>query len=201
MRFEMRNNGEVVVRELEELAARIEDVRPVLEDFGEHMVETSIPETFRAQGRPRPWKRTKWSSQRQQQESTRLVRSIRHQLRGRGGLRVGTNLRYAAQRHFGGDIVPRKAKALAVPFPGVRRSMRRPRRWGDRLFMLKPDRADPTTVGILATKGRRKGEIIPRFILRRRVTQEARPFVVAQDEDLLYLSRRLVEYATTGDLS
>jgi len=198
LRFEMRGNGDVVVHQVDELAKRIENVRPVLEDFGEHMENSSIPETFRQEGRPKRWKRGPWSSRRQQQESTRLIQSVKHEVSG-DRLRVGTNLRYAAQRHFGGELKPKKAKALAIPLPGVARSMRRPRRWGDRLFFMKSVKGKADTVGILATTDRR-GEVVPRFVLRRKVTQPARPFIVAVDEDMVYLSRRLVEYATTGEL-
>ncbi len=198
LRFELRGNGDVLVRQVEGITERIEDLRPVLDDFGEHMVNSSIPETFRQEGRPNRWPRGDWSATRQQRQTTRLVRSVRHETRA-GSVRVGTNLRYAAQRHFGGDLEPKNAKALAVPMPDVPRSMRRPKRWGDRLFFMKPVKGDPDTVGILASAPR-KGEVKPRFALRRKVKQPARPFIVAQDEDLVLLSRNLVHYATTGEL-
>lgn len=197
--FELRGNGEIVLHDLEEVMGRIKDPHEVLEDFGEHMVNSSIPETFRQEGRPEKWKRGLWSSERQQQDTTRMLQSVTYQVFP-GSVKIGTNLKYAAQRHFGGVLEPKTARALAIPLPDVPRSMRRPRRWGDRLFMVKPTKGDPDTVGVLATEGG-KGEIIPRFVLRRRVEQPARPFLVAQDEDLAYFSRRLVEYATTGELS
>lgn len=197
--FDLRANGELVLRDLEGVMARIQDPRPVLEDFGEHMVNSSIPENFRQEGRPEKWPRGEWSSERQQQDTTRLLQSVTFEVSATG-VKVGTNLKYAAQRHFGGILEPKNARALAIPLPDVPRSMRRPRRWGDRLFMVKPTKGDANTVGILATQGR-KGEIIPRFVLRRQVEQPARPFIVAQDEDLALLSRRLVEFATTGELS
>lgn len=197
--FRLEHNGEVVVRQIEDVAVRIRDPRPVLEDFGEHMVETSIPETFRQGGRPERWAESKWSADRTQMDTGRLLRSVQHEVSARA-LRIGTNLKYAQQRHFGGTIEPKSAKAIPVPMPDVPRSMRRPRRWGDRLFFLESKKGDKDTVGLLASKGRR-GQAIVRFVLRRRVTQPARPFLVVQDDDWALFSRRLAQYAFTGELS
>ena len=52
IRIQMRSNGEGIVKDLDDVAGRIEDPTPVLEDFGVHMVEESIPATFAAGGRP-----------------------------------------------------------------------------------------------------------------------------------------------------
>lgn len=195
--LQFKSNGELVVREAEELAERIADPREVLEDFGEHMVNTSIPRNFEEGGRPDQWAGSDWQmGSGPNYDRGRLVRSIRHEVSARG-LRVGTNLRYARQRHFGGELRPTRAKALVVPLPGLTRSMRRPSRWGDRLFRVDPKSGDADTAGVLATSDR-SGKVTPRFVLRRRVTQPARPFLLFQDEDVAYLLRQMAAY-TLGE--
>lgn len=185
MRFELKSNGTLVVQELDR---RIDALDPaaLLADMGEHMVYTSVPKTFRLGGRPR-WPGSAWQSgQNPQQDTTRLLRSVNFEVAG-STLRVGSNLRYAAQRQFGGKIQARRARALAIPLPSVPRSMRRPRRYGDQLFMLPSTKGKPETVGVLATKNA-KGEITPRFVLRKSVNQPPRPFVVFADEDIAWFS-------------
>lgn len=200
--FRFKQNGEVAVRQVEELGARIKDASTVLADFGEHMLNTSIPKTFEVGGRPEKWPKSEWAAGRNlQRESGRLMRSVQYRPTTRK-LEVGTNLKYALQRHYGGELVPTKAKALAVPLPGVPRSMRRPRRWGDRLHYLPSKSGDPDTTGVLAVaRGRgKKKSWRAVFVLRKKVTQPARPFMLFQDDDFAYVSRRMVEYVSTGRL-
>lgn len=188
MQFRIQSNGEVVVRELDTAARRIQKPQALLEDMGEHMVNTSVPLTFRLGGRPR-WPSSAWQSgQNPQRDTTQLLRSVAHEVSG-STLRVGSNLIYAAQRQLGGRIQAKRARALAIPLPGVPRTMRRPRRWGGQLFMLESDK--PDTVGILASRSK-SGDIVPRFVLRRAVEQPARPFVVYADDDIAWFHRRVV---------
>lgn len=194
MRFEVRHNGDVVVHQVERVAHLLREPSELLDDLGEHMVNTSIPETFRAGGRPTAWPRSAWQAESAQQESGALLRSITHELAGGSTLRVGSNLRYARQRHLGGELEPTKSKALAIPLPGMPKSMRRPRRWGDRLFFMESEKGKAETVGILATKDGRTGAVTPRFILRRKVTQPARPFLVFLAEDITWLNGRLAQH-------
>ena len=201
MRLEYRSNAGAVVREVEGVARRATDPTGVLEDIGERMVEFSIPENFRRGGRPDPWPGSEWSRSELMTESRRLANSVRYEA-SRRRLRVGTNLRYAAQRHFGGELEPTRARALAIPLPGVRKSMARPKRWGDRLVYLPPgDGGDADSRGVLATKrGKgKKAKYTPRFALRARVTQPARPFLVWQDDDQAYAERAIVRHLTGGD--
>lgn len=188
----IKSNGDVVLRDLDAAARVLRDPAELLEDLGEHMVNTSIPQTFRAGGRPSPWPKSKWQNEAAMQGTGALQRSVRHEVRGRK-LRVGSNLRYARQRQLGGEIRPVKARALAIPLPGMPNSMRRPRRWGDRLFYMESTKGDANTVGILASKDR-QGSVTPRFVLRSKVTQPARPFVQFLDEDLVYLQGALARH-------
>lgn len=203
--FRFKSNGEVVVRDVERLRARITDPEVIFEDFAEHMLNTSIPENFEQGGRPEKWTRSAWSGENQQKESGRLLRSIASRI-GKNKMELGTSLKYARQRHHGGVLKPVRAKALAVPVPGLSRAMRRPKRWGDRLTYIPAKSTGGDTVGVLATserrgrRGHRRTVYRARFILRKQVTQPARPFLLFQDEDLAYVSRRMVEYVSTGTL-
>ncbi len=47
-------NVEQVSAELRDLARRVEDIRPVLAEFGIHMIR-SVEQTFQAGGRPTAW--------------------------------------------------------------------------------------------------------------------------------------------------
>lgn len=192
--FRFGEKGSVLVREMEGVGRFAGDPRALLEDFQAHMLEHSIPTNFTSGGRP-SWGRSDWTSEKVQLDTTRLMKSVQGRVSG-PKLELGSNLAYAAQRQFGG-VVKAKGKALAIPLPNVPRSMRRPRRWGDRLFKLKPTKGDPNTVGVLVSKDR-DGGVTPRFVLRKSVRQPARPFVLFQDEDIAYVSRRLVEMALDG---
>lgn len=194
MRLELRSNGEVVVRQVDGMARRLGNTDALLDDLGEHMVWDSVPETFRRGGRPVPWPTSDWTSATVMRKNNRLQNSVRHEVTG-GLLKVGTNLRYARQRHFGGTIKAKPGKALVFPIPSqVPATMQRPSRWGKRLFLLPSDSGDPDAVGVLASRSR-TGEITPRFVLRKQVTQPARPFLVFVDEDLAWFEDRINQVA------
>ena len=191
MKFEVRHNTGVVVEEVAGRARRLRDLTPVLEDMGEHMVNSSIPENFQAGGRPGRWPRSDWSSEKGQLQSGRLLRSIRHEV-SRGRLEVGTNAKYANQRQFGGTIKA-KGKLIPVPIPGLPVSMSRPSRWGARL------RWRPTRKGRGALVARTRGKkwrVI--FWLKEEVTQPARPFLLFQDADLAYLATSVARHLGGG---
>lgn len=191
----LKSNGEAVVGRLGRLASRITDPGPILREFGDYMVNTSVRQNFEAEGRPTPWPRSAWSAQRQQNRSggAGLVGSIAAQVTGRK-LEVGSPLKYAAQRQYGGELKPTSSRALAVPMPDVPASMDRPRRWGNRLFRLPADRSDPNSRGLLAVDGP-GGEPRVVFALRARVRQPARPFLLWHPEDLAWISRAVVRHA------
>lgn len=193
------DDGSVAIRTLSALSARGRDATPVLRWFGEHMVNSSIPANFEAGGRPSRWAGSLWTP-----SGKKLMSS--HGMAGLGGtinyqagdktLVVGSHSPYARQRQLGGTIEAKGRAALVVPLPHVPEGMRRPRRWGDRLFKMTSKKGDPDTRGVLATE--EHGQIIPQFVLRRRVKQPARPFILFQDEDLTLIGHKLVGFVATG---
>ena len=195
MEVRVTHNGELVVRELQQLAGRLADVRPALDQFGEHMLNVSVPQNFREGGRPDKWDRSPWALREPQKDTGRLMRSVRYETT-RGRFRIGSNHKAARLRQEGGVIRPRKADALVIPLPDVPRNMRRPRRWGKRLFMLRSKTG--SSLGVLAT---RDGDgVKAQFVLRRQVEQKARPFILFHDEDIRFLHAELAAHAA-GDAS
>jgi phage virion morphogenesis protein len=104
-------NIEQVSAELRGLVARVDDLRPVLAQFGIHMIR-SVEQTFQAGGRPTPW----WPSGRAMRmartsksgnmgktliKSGRLKNSIVAAVTGPRTLSVGTNVKYAAVHQLG----------------------------------------------------------------------------------------------------
>jgi hypothetical protein len=77
---------------------------------------------------------------------------------------------YARIHEEGGTIRPTKARALAIPFPGVTGS---PRQYPEAFILPK---MKGFTIGIiaLAKEGKRSTKIIPLFLLRKQVTLPAR---------------------------
>jgi phage gpG-like protein len=167
--------------DLKALVRRVEDITPVLGQFGVHMIR-SIQKNFDVGGRPRwkPWaastaineaggvrlKSGKVSASRRRTarartgkvlyDTGRLANSVTASVTGRRTLLLGSNVVYAAIHHFGGtirvpEIVPRRAGALRWYSAG-----------GAPIFAK---RARPHTV------------LIP-----------ARPWLVVQDEDLEILT-------------
>lgn len=191
MQLVYSHNTAVVVEAAEDLADRAEQLGAVLEDVGERMVEFSIPENFARGGRPDPWPGSSWSRASLMGQTRRLLNSITAEVAGTT-LVVGTNVEYAAQRHFGGVLKPTRAKALAIPLPGVPLSMDRPRKWGDRLVFAPTQSGDADSRGILGEAD--DDTFIPRFALRAQIEQPARPFLLFQADDLAYAEQAMVEH-------
>lgn len=185
-----RSNTAQVTEALRASGARAKDVRPVLTAFGSRMREHSIPQNFRVGGRPSRWPSSARGGQ-TMVDTARLLRSIQDEVSG-GTMRVGTNLRYAAQRHFGGKLTPKAKKWLAVPVkPGMRRSPSQVAglRWAP---VRKPGNVGGRLVRPVGRKGARKWETV--FLLVKEVDQPARPFLLFQDEDIAWAERELVQH-------
>lgn len=164
------------------------DLKRPLTGFGLHMKDVSIPDNFKAKGRPDAWAKSPTG----QDDSGRLKRSIQFRV-STGSVRIGTNTVYAKQRHFGGTIKA-KGKALAMPL-NVSRSRRRPQHYKDLVFvavnkgnlkglLISPDKRK-------VKKGAEPRPGIVRFLLLRQVTQPARPFLLFQPADVA-LGKQLV---------
>ena len=119
----------------------------------------------------------------------------------------GSNLPYAAQVHYGGTIQPREAKALAIPLPV---ELKRARLWPSD---LDPNRellrfvpytgSKPNVFGLLIDPGEGpgprggKGKGLtpygpgPLYALAYWVTQEPRPFLYFDDEDIRVINEDL----------
>lgn len=88
------------------LAAQTEGLGRVRKDIAEYMV-ASTKRTFRAGGRPLPWKPSRRALELQGKtliKSGRMMRSIRGRVRGETIL-VGTNVAYAPAHQFGSNKV------------------------------------------------------------------------------------------------
>ena len=190
-----KSNAGTVAAEVDELAGLIRDPSPVLRRLGLRMVNESIPANFRAEGRPEKWAGIRRKG-RIQQDTRHLLRSIQWE-QGGGVLRVGTNLEYAAQRHFGG-VIKAKDKALAVPldprgrkkpsdYENLRWAPAKNARPGVRGFLVEPD-------GYKGRKGHRKPVYRYRFILLAKIEQPARPFLMFQPEDIAFAEAALAQH-------
>jgi phage gpG-like protein len=120
---------------------------------------------------------------------------------------VGTNLGYARMVHDGGTITPKKAKSLAIPATAQTRTfMRRygatPRACIDGMKAAGFSVWTSSNRGavLYASPAMRKNETFDLlFILRKKVTVPARPFLSLTDEDIADLQAEAISYIE-GDL-
>lgn len=115
-------------RKLQKLVAKAADapskmMRVVSKVMAEETIEL-VHQSFERQESPHgtPWAPRHPNSIRQSgqilRDTGRLQRSFTRDSISEKGFRVGTNVKYAAIHQFGGEIVPKKAKALAFWVPG-----------------------------------------------------------------------------------
>lgn len=96
-------------------------------------------------------------------------------------MRVGSNVPYAAQVHFGGTIYPRLAKALAIPLdPALQRSKIGPREYAGELE-FRPAWNKPNVFGVLVDPKKRQGGVM--YALAHWVIQKARPWLYWSEGD------------------
>lgn len=185
-----------LVFKLRAAADAARDLKRPLTNFGLHMKDVSIPDNFKAKGRPDAWAKSPTG----QDDSGRLKRSIQFRVAA-ASVRIGTNTVYAKQRHFGGTIKA-KDKALAIPL-NVSRSRRRPQHYKDLTFievnkgnlkglLISPDKRK-------VKKGAEPRPGIVRFLLVRQVTQPARPFLLFQADDIALGKRLVLAHVLGGD--
>ncbi len=128
-------------------------------------------------------------------------------------VRVGTNLPYAAQVHYGGTIKPKNVKALAIPLNArLARQGIGPREFdpsGELLKFVPYKGSKPNIIGLLVAdediefestikRGKRAGQkrIMtigegPLFALASEVTQEPRPYLYFDDADIREIHTKL----------
>ncbi len=100
-------NVEQASAELKQLARRVEDLRPVLAEFGIHMIR-SVEQTFQAGGRPTAWPpsiRVIKHGGKTLIKSGRGKNSIVANVTGARTLSIGTNVGYMDVQHTGIDRV------------------------------------------------------------------------------------------------
>jgi len=106
----------------------------------------------------------------------------------------GSNLPYAAQVQYGGTIMPREAKALAIPIPvELKRSRLWPKDFEEGILQFLPyTGSKPNVFGLLfdpeGELGYGKG---PLYALAYWVTQEPKPFLYFSDEDVRIINEEL----------
>lgn len=221
---------EQVIKTLEEYRERFAAVSPLLGAVGMHMVR-SVQKNFRQGGRP-PWPQ----SMRGEQEggkplsmTGRLRNSIAFLTQG-DAVYVGTNVAYGRLQQYGGVIVPKQAKALAIPLNRAARRLAvgvQSIREIKGLFFVKA-KGSGNNIGILARKARmsydsdsgeikksatskfaeyktksgkkKVGLIEPMFALRKSSKVRARPFLVIQPDDRVYIEKITARYIRTGKI-
>lgn len=182
-----RVDDDEVQRLLRHLKNGSTDMTPALQRIGRYMVKSSIALNFRDGGRPDKWQPTKRGGQ-PLRDTGRLQGSIAALVIRSTELRIGTSYRGARLHQQGGIVKPVRARALAIPLPGVRMS---PRRYAH-TFLLKTN-ASGDRIGAIAQKKGKKGVRIL-FVLRSRVQMPARPFLVWQPEDIMHVQRVLLDH-------
>ncbi len=202
-RLEIKGDGQFA-----RVAERLRNPRPLMKKVGVLMMSSALgrlPKVLRQGG--------------DVVRSGRLSASIRAGVSGRAGrdtvfrlsdtrVQVGSNLPYAAQVHFGGTILPKKGKALAIPllarlqrqgmapadFPkGALDFVPAKRKSGGLIgFLVDADER----AGTLAGK-RRKRDLSRRtalFMLVAKVTQRPRPYLFFDAQDEADIDKMLVDH-------
>lgn len=112
---------------------------------------------------------------------------------GPQGLVLRSNAPGARLHQHGGTVVPKRAKALAIPVTREAARAGSPRAFPRPLFVLK--KAGDPRGGVLAERPERGGRPVVHYLLRRSVTVPARPFLgISKDTATMIgkvLSRRL----------
>ena len=109
-------------------------------------------------------------------------------------IEFGSNRTYPAQVQYGGTIMPREAKALAIPIPvELKRSRLWPKDFEEGILQFLPyTGSKPNVFGLLfdpeGKAGYGKG---PLYALAYWVTQEPKPFLYFSDEDVRIIDEEL----------
>lgn len=114
---------------LQALKRKLGNASEAMDEIGE-LVKLSVKRNFEAEGRPQRWPKSR-RAQEQGGQTLSHTNNLRNNFSHRAGpfaVEIGTNVQYAAIHHFGGVIRAKRAKALAVPGIGLRRSVRMPAR-------------------------------------------------------------------------
>lgn len=173
-----------VPEDIRELAERVEEAQPVLEDFGSRLVREmtkSFPQTS--------------SGESSEPGNPPAVQSgdMKNSLTWDASdeeVEVGTPLVYGEIQHRGGTIEPDEADALTIPVSDEARG-KRASDFSDLFFLPSTDQSEDNIIGVL---GEGRGEDFePIFALAEEVTLPERPWLIIKDDDWEYLRTRFRE--------
>ena len=146
---------------------------------------SSVAKNFRAGGRPRKWAARSDGSPATLSRTSRLQRCVGTRVL-RAGVKIGTRVRQARLMQEGGTVRPRRRRYLSIPVTDQRRLQAGAgalfRRYPDRVYSTFPDGGAKGYVFIKPSPDADEGELV--FVLVRKVTVPARPFLMAHDEDI-----------------
>lgn len=115
------------------------------------------------------------TKEQQGRRTGRYLSGIRHSVDVRRlQARIGTNVKYAPQREYGGTIKPKRAKFLTIPLKGAMTKAgvsRKARDYYDTFFHRTKD----GRLFIFGRKSRASAGVVPLFILVKSVKQKATP--------------------------
>jgi len=174
------HNARQLDRDLAEFAARLGSLRTPMLRWGQ-----AVAKQARDTARARPGKRF-WAD---------LARSVQVRAVAEESVSVHSTHVAAAQKQFGGPIVPKPggARALTIPITDEARGKRAAEfeAGGRDLFVLPRDQGD--TVGILGySDGRDTFHAL--FVLRRRVVQKPEPWWPTADEAIAHGNREFARH-------
>jgi phage gpG-like protein len=199
------------------------NLRPVLQRFGRYMKDISIPQNFRARGRPISWKPVRRFGQSgvdPLRDQGYLLNSVGFRVEGNDlvlGAGNKSNLRYAKKQQEGGFILPKK-KYLAIPcVPPLSMSEARTtwaKDWKGKgtWIMRGPEgfgvyRKSKVQIGAILggkkgpkaiyAKGSKGVEMIFRLVPK--VFIRARPFLLFQKEDVAWFAKAAFAYIFSAD--
>lgn len=158
-------------------ARRAADLRPLLATVGTIFVKGSKLRFDAGGDPPGSWPPTRRGGT-ILRDTGLFARSVHFRVLDERSVAVGSNRPGANIHQFGGTIRPVKAKALAIPLPGIKG---RPREFEDtfvRSAKLDEDGGKGKRLGIIFQRiGPGKGQVRPLFVLMSSVDIPARPFV------------------------
>jgi len=178
---------------LTQAGQRAADLSPAWPDFRGHM-RASIATTFRQGGRPEKWPKSKRAEEHggQTLRDKGLLQNSFTFASDRSSFTMGSPDIRARIHQEGGTIVPKNAKALAIPInaPEGERPRDFLRRLGEKNFFVKRE-GDGTGIIFQKLPG---GGLSPLYALRKSVTMPKRTILQMLPEDWDYLRRCLLRH-------
>lgn len=173
----------------------------LLELAGQRMVKTEIPMVFRNGG---PGWAPIHRDGRPLLDTGLLAASMTFRVEGGSKLTVGTPLKYARIQNEGGTVVPRNGKFLTIPLsPPLTVSQRRVSKARDfaDTFVYWFRRKGGEVAGLIMWKRGKRSKPVPIFLLVKKVTIKARPFLRWTDTALQNIARKWTEAIGRGEVA